>query len=103
MARVLHAAAARLAVRAVLPAERRVHDAGVPRAPVQSGRPQLLHLGVDHRVRPDQISVTLFAGGIVMRELTGYSVWTSAVLLIVLTGTYTVLGRLRAELYTCLL
>src|SRR5205823_8910792 len=26
--------------RAVLPAERRVHDAGVPRAPVQSGRAQ---------------------------------------------------------------
>src|SRR2546426_2573173 len=29
-----------------------------------------------------KISVTLFAGGIVMREVTGYSVWTSAVILI---------------------
>src|SRR3989454_11312954 len=40
-----------------------------------------------------KISVTLFAGGIVMREVTGYSVWTSAVILIVVTGIYTVLGR----------
>src|SRR5437016_4183558 len=47
-----------------------------------------------------KISVTLFAGGIVMREVTGYSVWTSAVLLIVITGIYTVLGGLRAVIYT---
>src|SRR2546427_7023391 len=39
-----------------------------------------------------KISVTLFAGGIVMREVTGWSVWTSAVILIVVTGIYTVLG-----------
>src|SRR5207253_916503 len=47
-----------------------------------------------------KISVTLFAGGIVMREVTGYSVWTSAVILIVVTGIYTVLGGLRAVIYT---
>src|SRR2546422_1803135 len=47
-----------------------------------------------------KISVTLFAGGIVMREVTGYSVWTSAVILIVITGLYTVLGGLRAVIYT---
>src|SRR2546426_8636273 len=47
-----------------------------------------------------KISVTLFAGGIVMREVTGYSVWTSAVILIVITGIYTVLGGLRAVIYT---
>src|SRR5205809_5622236 len=46
-----------------------------------------------------KISVTLFAGGIVMREVTGYSVWTSAVILIVITGIYTVLGGLRAVIY----
>src|SRR3978361_711985 len=33
--RLLHAAAARMALRAVLPAQRRVHDAGVPGAAVQ--------------------------------------------------------------------
>src|SRR5438477_334062 len=54
MARVLHVAAARLAVRAVLPAERRVHDAGVPRAPLQPRGARLLHVGLDHRLRPDQ-------------------------------------------------
>src|SRR3989454_1684307 len=47
-----------------------------------------------------KISVTLFAGGIVMREVTGFSVWTSAVILIVVTGLYTVLGGLRAVIYT---
>src|SRR5256714_13277982 len=35
-----------------------------------------------------------------MREVTGYSVWTSAVILIVITGLYTVLGGLRAVIYT---
>jgi len=57
-------------------------------------------MGVDHRLRLTKISVTLFAGGIVMREVTGYSVWTSAVILIVVTGIYTVLGGLRAVIYT---
>src|SRR5256884_7875765 len=47
-----------------------------------------------------KISVTLYAGGIVMRAVTGYSVWTSAVILIIITGLYTVLGGLRAVIYT---
>ena len=47
-----------------------------------------------------KISVTLYAGGVVMRAVTGYSVWTSAVILIVVTGLYTVLGGLRAVIYT---
>ena len=47
-----------------------------------------------------KISVTLFAGGVVMRAVTGWSVWTSAVILIVVTGLYTVLGGLRAVIYT---
>ena len=47
-----------------------------------------------------KISVTLFAGGIVVRAVTGWSVWTSAVVLIVITGLYTVLGGLRAVIYT---
>src|SRR5256884_398654 len=47
-----------------------------------------------------KISVTLFAGGIVMREVTGYSVWAIVVSLIVITGIYTVLGGLRAVIYT---
>ena len=47
-----------------------------------------------------KISVTLYAGGIVVRAVTGWSVWTSAVVLIVITGVYTVMGGLRAVIYT---
>lgn len=47
-----------------------------------------------------KISVTLFAGGVVMREVTGMNLWTSATVLIVITGVYTVLGGLRAVIYT---
>jgi SSS family solute:Na+ symporter len=47
-----------------------------------------------------KISVTLFAGGIVMRAVTGLDMWTSAGLLIVVTGLYTILGGLRAVIYT---
>jgi SSS family solute:Na+ symporter len=47
-----------------------------------------------------KISVTLFAGGVVLREVTGWSLWTSAVILIVITGLYTVFGGLRAVIYT---
>ena len=47
-----------------------------------------------------KISVTLFAGGVVMRAVTGLDLWTSASLLIVITGLYTVFGGLRAVIYT---
>src|SRR2546425_10966637 len=52
MARVLHAAAPRLAVRAVLSAEWRVHHAGGPRAPPQFGLAPPPPPGVDPRLRP---------------------------------------------------
>jgi SSS family solute:Na+ symporter len=47
-----------------------------------------------------KISVTLFAGGVVMRAVTGFDIWTSATVLIVITGLYTVFGGLRAVIYT---
>src|SRR5213596_1624614 len=47
-----------------------------------------------------KISVTLYAGGIVMREVTGLNLYTSAAVLIVITGLYTILGGLRAVIYT---
>ncbi|HEX4602149.1 MAG TPA: sodium:solute symporter [Gemmatimonadales bacterium] len=47
-----------------------------------------------------KISVTLFAGGVVMRAVTGLDIWTSAVVLIIVTGLYTILGGLRAVIYT---
>src|SRR6476469_2734503 len=47
-----------------------------------------------------KISVTLFAGGVVMHAVTGLDLWTSAGLLIVVTGLYTIIGGLRAVIYT---
>src|SRR2546428_7152257 len=47
-----------------------------------------------------KISVTLFAGGVVMGAVTGLNLWTRAGILIVVTGIYTVLGGLRAVIYT---
>lgn len=47
-----------------------------------------------------KISVTLFAGGVVIRELTGLDIITSAVILVIITGLYTVAGGLRAVVYT---
>ena len=47
-----------------------------------------------------KISVTLFAGGIVMHAVTGLDLWTSAGVLIVITGLYTIVGGLRAVIYT---
>src|SRR5213075_626233 len=39
-----------------------------------------------------KISVTLFAGGVVVGAVTGYDMWTSASILIVVTGVYTIFG-----------
>lgn len=45
-------------------------------------------------------SVLLYAGGIVFEVLVGGSFWTGALIIIVVTGIYTMLGGLRAVLYT---
>lgn len=47
-----------------------------------------------------KISVTLFAGGVVIRELTGLDIISGAVVLVLITGLYTVAGGLRAVVYT---
>ncbi|MBM3726588.1 MAG: sodium/solute symporter [Acidobacteria bacterium] len=47
-----------------------------------------------------KISVSLFAGGILIREVFGWDYMTSAVLLVVATGIYTVAGGLAAVIYT---
>lgn len=47
-----------------------------------------------------KISVTLYAGGIVYEVLVGGSFWTGALIIVVATGLYTILGGLRAVLYT---
>lgn len=47
-----------------------------------------------------KISVSLFAGGILIREVFGWDYMTSAVLLVIATGAYTVAGGLAAVIYT---
>ncbi len=47
-----------------------------------------------------KIAVTLYAGGIVIGTLTDLSFWWGALLLVGITGAYTILGGLRAVVYT---
>ncbi len=50
-----------------------------------------------------KISVTIAAGGIVFEALMGIDFWTGALVVVVITGVYTIFGGLRAVLYTDLL
>lgn len=50
-----------------------------------------------------KISVTIAAGGIVFEALLGIDFWTGALVVVVITGVYTIFGGLRAVLYTDLL
>jgi len=50
-----------------------------------------------------KISVTIAAGGIVFEALMGIDFWTGALIVVVVTGVYTIFGGLRAVLYTDLL
>jgi len=47
-----------------------------------------------------KISVTLFAGGLLLNQLLGWDMYTSAIVLVIATGIYTVVGGLAAVIYT---
>jgi SSS family solute:Na+ symporter len=47
-----------------------------------------------------KVSVTVYAGAVVIATFMGFDFWTSALVLVVLTGVYTVLGGMRAVVYT---
>lgn len=47
-----------------------------------------------------KVSVTLYAGGIVISTLLGISFMTGALITVILTGIYTILGGMRAVVYT---
>ena len=47
-----------------------------------------------------KISVTIFAGAVVFETLLGIDFWTGAVIVVVVTGLYTILGGLKAVIYT---
>ncbi|MBI4409630.1 MAG: sodium/solute symporter [Gemmatimonadetes bacterium] len=50
-----------------------------------------------------KISVTIAAGGIVFEALMGIDFWTGAMVVVVITGVYTIFGGLRVVLYTDLM
>ena len=45
-------------------------------------------------------AVTIYAGAIVFNSLLGVDFWTGAIILVLITGVYTVLGGLHAVMYT---
>ncbi|MFY0598339.1 MAG: sodium:solute symporter [Cyclobacteriaceae bacterium] len=47
-----------------------------------------------------KISVTIYAGGVVVSSLLGINFWVGALATVILTGIYTVLGGMRAVVYT---
>ncbi|MFZ0389956.1 MAG: sodium/solute symporter, partial [Calditrichia bacterium] len=47
-----------------------------------------------------KVAVTILAGGLLLEKFLGWDVYTSAVVMIVLTGIYTVVGGLSAVVYT---
>lgn len=47
-----------------------------------------------------KVSVTIYAGGVVVSALLGINFWVGALATVVLTGLYTVLGGMKAVLYT---
>lgn len=47
-----------------------------------------------------KISVTIYAGGIVVAALLGIDFWTGALATVILTGAYTIFGGMKAVVYT---
>ena len=47
-----------------------------------------------------KVSVTIYAGGIVVSELLGIPFWYGAIGIVVFTGIYTIVGGMRAVIYT---
>ncbi len=47
-----------------------------------------------------KISVTLFAGGLLLKEVLGWDMFTSAIVMVLLTGLYTIAGGMYSVMYT---
>ncbi len=47
-----------------------------------------------------KVSVTIYAGGIVVSELLGVSFWNGAIGIVIFTGAYTIIGGMKAVIYT---
>lgn len=47
-----------------------------------------------------KISITLFAGGLLLHEVLDWDIYTSTMVMVMLTGLYTVIGGMKAVIYT---
>jgi SSS family solute:Na+ symporter len=47
-----------------------------------------------------KVSVTVYAGGIVLESVLGINFWTGAILMVLVTGIYTIFGGMKAVMYT---
>ncbi len=47
-----------------------------------------------------KISITLFAGGLLLQEVLDWDIYTSTLVMVMLTGLYTVIGGMKAVIYT---
>lgn len=47
-----------------------------------------------------KISISLYAGGILLKTVVGWDMYTSAIVIVLITGLYTILGGLSAVIYT---
>lgn len=47
-----------------------------------------------------KVSVTVYAGAVVFQTLMGIDFWTGALIVVILTGIYTIVGGLKAVVYT---
>ncbi len=47
-----------------------------------------------------KISISLYAGGILLKAVVGWDMYTSAIVIVLITGFYTILGGLSAVIYT---
>ena len=47
-----------------------------------------------------KVSVTVYAGGVVISTLTDLDFWTGALIIVLITGVYTIAGGFRAVVYT---
>lgn len=47
-----------------------------------------------------KIAITLFAGGVLLNAMLGWDIYTSALVMVVITGIYTIVGGLRAVMIT---
>ncbi|MBL7110765.1 MAG: sodium/solute symporter [Bacteroidales bacterium] len=50
-----------------------------------------------------KVSVTVYAGGIVLEAVLGINFWTGAIIVVVATGLYTIFGGMKAVLYTSII